>query len=117
MDSVLEIVRAPLEEAATILIVAVVGYVVVLLRSGVKSAIARTEGFLDENARQRLEVMFDNAISALEAEGKAITVDDVLRYAKRFNPGDLDRLKLEGDRLVSRVKTAIKARSASGPVA
>lgn len=113
MDGIYEVLKPQVQEIITILLAGVLGYLAILARSAVKTFISKTEGFLDEQARQRLEVMFDNIIGSLEAQGKALTIDDVVNYAKKYNADDLVRLGLQGEKLASRVRTAINTRLSS----
>ena len=93
--------------------VPIVGYLAALARRYVNAATARMDSFMDDESRARLEAAFDNAIAAAESAGKAASLNDVIGYVQKFNPGDLARFPaLRGERLIERARTAIAARRA-----
>lgn len=107
-----ELVNAYATEIFAAIAAPVVVYLAALARSYVKAAVARMDSFMDEEARARLEAAFDNAIAAAEKAGAAVQLKDVIDYAQRFNPGDLARFGLQGNKLAERAKAAIAARRA-----
>lgn len=109
-----------LNEVFVTLVLALTGYLTVLARSFVKAKIEQYKDYLDEASRVRLEKAFDNVISAAEAGAQGLSINDVVSYVQKMNPGDLEQLKLNGQKLRDRVSTAIAARAggdAAGKVA
>ena len=79
--------------------------------------LALMESKLDEEALARLEKALANVIDAAEAQGKNITAADAAAYLQDFNPADLKRFDLSGERLLDRAEVALAAKAADRPVA
>ena len=61
----------------------------------------------DAEAAAGLERAFDNAIAKAQGFADSVDLDMVIEYVSEFNPEDLKRFNLSGDRLVERAKAAI----------
>lgn len=100
-------------EVFSAVVLAMTGYLVVLGRSFVKAKIDQYQEYLSEASRVRLEKAFDNLFNAAEAGAQGLSINEVVSYVQKMNPGDLEQLKLSGQKLRDRVSTAIAARAAT----
>lgn len=100
-------------EVFSAVVLAMTGYLVVLGRSFVKAKIDQYQEYLSEASRVRLEKAFDNIFNAAEAGAQGLSINEVVSYVQKMNPGDLEQLKLSGQKLRDRVSTAIAARAAT----
>ena len=100
-------------EVFSAVVLAMTGYLVVLGRSFVKAKIDQYLEYLSEASRVRLEKAFDNIFNAAEAGAQGLSINEVVSYVQKMNPGDLEQLKLSGQKLRDRVSTAIAARAAT----
>jgi hypothetical protein len=100
-----------LNDLAAPLISGAVLFLAVQARRAAASFLARNADWMDANSLQRLEAALDNAISKAEAAGSTADLNVVIDYVKKYNPGDLARLKLGGAALVERVKAGIAKRT------
>ena len=98
-------------EVFSAVVLAMTGYLTVLARSFVKAKIDQYQEYLSEASRVRLEKAFDNIFNAAEAGAQGLSINEVVSYVQKMNPGDLEQLKLSGQKLRDRVSTAIAARA------
>lgn len=87
-------------------------YVAVKVRAFVGAKLALASDVLDEQSRKRIEAALDNAIAAAQANVSHVTINDVIGYVQKMNPGDLARLNLRGTKLIEKIEIAIAARGA-----
>lgn len=107
-----DVLMGSVNEIFSAVLVGLAMYVSVLVRGFVKARVDAYRDQIGQAAADRIEKAMNNAIDAgLAAAGKA-TVTDVIGYVARMNPGDLDLLKLGGQKLRDRASTAIAKRVA-----
>lgn len=86
-------------------------YLAALARAWVRKRLAVLDGVLDAQARAGIEAAFDTVIEAAVARGQTLTLQEIIDYARTFNPGDLARFpQLTGTDLERRVRKAAARR-------
>lgn len=105
-----EILNESASEIFAVLMGGVVVYVAALMRNVAAAAVAKTEGFLDEQARLRLAQSIERAIAKAEAEAGKVDLALAAEYVREFNSGDLARFGLDGQKLIDRIKGSVAQR-------
>jgi hypothetical protein len=111
----IEVLNESAAEIFAVVMSGVVIYLSALAREWSKSMVAKTESFLDEEARYRLHEAIERAIAFAETEAGEVDLYKAVKYVQEFNPGDLARFGVDGSKLFTRIKGAAASRSKRKP--